>query len=620
MSDHKSKYALLMLGALGVVFGDIGTSPLYAFKECLKVVGRDPHMVYSVLSMIFWTVLSVVSIKYVVFVMKFDNKGEGGILSLTSLTNNKAKPKLKPTILLIGIIGAAMFYGDSMITPAISILSATEGLKLIDPHFEHVVIPLAILIVCGLFWVQKRGTQKIGTFFGPFMLVWFTTLAALGAYQTMQQHFRVLNGLNPLLGWEFAFHHPKMFFVVMGAVFLTVTGGEALYADMGHFGKKPIQKVWLYFVFPSLMLNYFGQGALVLNNPTVEDAFFELVSPAFLLPMVILSIGATIIASQAVISGAYSLTRQAIHMGYLPRLRILHTSSTEMGQIYIPFINSLLFMSVIFLIVSFKNADSLANAYGIAVAATMMISTVLLFFMNIKNGRCNRWCLLFACFIVLDAMFIYANIGKIPAGGWFPLSIGVLGVVVMTTWKRGKELVLQGLAYQSHPLAEYIDMAHDNEKLNRVDGCAVFLSSLPNRAPSAFVKNVQHNKVIHKQNIFLSFVVTDEPYVPNSQSLEITHITHQCWSVIAKIGFKETPDALHALCLMEGSLFNWNYNPSATSFYLSRENIVADRKVPGMSYWREKLYVLMSKNAVKAADYFNLPLDKTIEIGTQVKI
>ena len=617
--------AVLVLGAIGVVFGDIGTSPLYALKEAFSPHYGIPltrENVLGILSVIIWSMVWVITLKYLFVMMRADNNGEGGILALLALAlrETKGRPQLKWTIISIGVFGAAMFYGDSMITPAITVLSAIEGLEEISPRFTPYVIPITLAVVAVLFFIQSHGTAKVGALFGPVMIVWFLSLAGLGLYQVAQNP-HVLAAFSPLYAVRFIVEHAGAAFLVLGAVFLTLTGGEALYADMGHFGKRPIRVAWLALVFPSLILNYFGQAAFVLNDPlAIKNPFYRMCPDAVLLPMVVLATLAAIIASQAVITGAFSMTRQAIQLGYIPRLEILHTSERSIGQIYMPFINWILCVAVILLVLGFKSSDNLANAYGIAVAATMVIECALAM---VVARLIWKWSpvvvgLVIGSMLLVDMVFLASNATKILSGGWFPLLIGSGIFTLLITWKRGRMLMFRRLSEQGIPLKPFLEglEAHPPQ---RVHGTAIFMTSTPNTVPHALLHNLKHNKVIHDQTVFLTIVVHDVPSVPVEDRVQFERLLNGFYRLEAWYGFKEQPDIDEILntCRVHYGL---SFDVMDTSFFLSRETVIPSVDVPGMAFWRDHLFAWMTRNAVRATDFFNIPANRVVELGTHIEI
>ena len=620
MQDRKN-IKTLMLGAIGVVYGDIGTSPLYALKETLSgahALGLDEARVLGVLSLIFWAIMLLVTIKYVTLIMRADNRGEGGSLALLALVSDHLKNSRRRVWLVgaLGIFAAALFYGDSMITPAISVLSAVEGIKIIAPSLEHAVIPITAAILTGLFWIQKRGTGTVGLYFGPVMCLWFLTLAVLGLNQIVHNP-GVLRALNPLWAVELIYQHPHETFLGLGSVVLAVTGGEALYTDMGHFGRPPIRLTWFSIVLPALLLNYFGQGALLLAHPeALENPFFLLAPEWAQAPLVLLATLATVIASQAVISGAFSVARQAIQLGYLPRMEIVHTSGHEEGQIYVPFTNWTLYLAVMGLVLGFQSSSKLAAAYGIAVTGTMMIDTVLISFVMLLLWRWSAWKVLAVSgvLVAVDFCFLASNSLKITQGGWFPLVVGLLSFTTLTTWKRGRALVFDKMVEQSVPL-EVLMMSVD--EIHRVPGVAVFMTGSRFGAPTALLHNLKHNKILHERVFLVTIVTTDTPYVSRDERVEYTIIGHGFYRLVVRFGFMEHPDLPEALA--EIRQYGHHLKMMETTFYLSREVIVPTLK-HGMAQWRERLFAFMSKNAMSAYEFFRIPTDRVVEIGTQLEI
>ena len=619
---HAPNRATLTLAALGVVYGDIGTSPLYAFKECLNAEHGllvSTEVVLGVLSLIFWALMIVVSLKYVVLVMRADNQGEGGILALLALAARgfADRSRRRALLIMLGLIGASMFYGDSVITPAISVLSAVEGLKVAAPAFSHYVIPITLAILLCLFLLQKQGTARIGKLFGPIMLLWFTVLAAAGIYQIVSNP-QVLAALNPWHALTFLVHDPLKSFFVLGSVFLAVTGGEALYADMGHFGARPIRRAWFALVLPALAINYFGQGALVLSDPAAVANPFYLAFPEWArLPMVVLAGAATVIASQAVISGAFSLTAQAVQLGYSPRMRILHTSESERGQIYVPFINWVLFIFVVLLVLGFHTSDNLAAAYGIAVAVTMVVTTILCSVVAVRlwGWSTTRTALVFGPLAVIDLIFVSANSLKIADGGWFPILAGSACYLLFVTWKRGREIVADNTRANSFPLEEFI-ASMESYPPHRVEGTAVFMASDTTSVPHALLHNLKHNKVLHQQVVFFTIRTEEVPRVAEKDRIEFTDLGFGCFRVIAHLGFLEEPDAEALLSKCRVGL---DFEPMLTSYFLSRDAIIPT-ELPGMAIWREHLFAWMVKNATRATDFFKVPPNRVVELGTQVEI
>jgi KUP system potassium uptake protein len=614
----------LVLGAIGVVFGDIGTSPLYTLRECLKAAGgiSQPN-VFGIVSLILWSIIVVVTLKYVSFVMRADNDGEGGILALTALASRVAPARLSQVLLTLGVFGAAMFYGDSMITPAISVISAVEGVTLVDAKLTAWIVPISLVILTGLFKLQKRGTGAVGKVFGPVMIVWFITLAALGLLHIVTGP-AIIEAVSPLYAVRFVAHAPGTAFVVLGSVFLALTGGEALYADMGHFGKKPIRLAWLLLVLPSLVLNYFGQGALVLARPAaIEQPFFESAPGWALVPLVLLATAATIIASQAVISGAFSMTKQAVQLGFLPRIPVVHTSTHEVGQVYVPFINVSLYAAVVFLVVFFKSSDNLAAAYGIAVASTMLLTTMLMYFITHSLWKWKA----FSTFVVIgplllvDAVFVSSNVSKVFEGGWFPLLAGGVLFTVMTTWHRGREVVVERMKTDNIPLAGLIkSLCGGSHPPPRVDGTAVFPGGVAGMTPSAFMHNLKHNRVMHGINIFMAGRTDNVPHVHDDQKVTVEDMGYGCYSVTVRNGFMEIPNVPAILLLVAKKIPDWQYEPADTSFFLARDTVLATGESKAMALWREKLFAFLGRNAAQAAEYYSLPANRVVELGGQINL
>jgi len=622
VSSSKSSLPALTLGAIGVVYGDIGTSVLYAIKEIFGS-GHVPFThanVYGVLSIVFWTLTVIVSLKYVVLVLRADNAGEGGLIAMLALASQavKDRPELRKWLLAIGIFGTALFYGDGVITPAISVLSAVEGLEVISPAFKDYVVPITLLVLFGLFFVQKRGTGGIGKFFGPITVLWFLTIAALGLSHIIG-HPEILAALSPHHALRFIWEQPGTTFIILGAVVLCVTGGEALYADMGHFGKRPIRVAWFSIVMPCLTLNYFGQGALLLSNPeAVKNPFFNMAPDWALLPLVILATMATVIASQALISGAFSVTKQAIQLGYLPRLNIRHTSVRDTGQIYIPFVNWGLFVAIVLAVVMFKSSTNLAAAYGIAVTLDMLITTVLTFFVIRYGWKYPLWLCIAAtgCFFVIDLAFFSSNLLKLFAGGWFPLMIGGVVFGLMMTWKQGRALMAAKQQAEALELNGFLDAVFVAPPV-RVEGTAVFLTSDTGTVPNALLHNLKHNKVLHEQNLFVTVRSHEVPWIGLHKRIEVEPLGHDCWQVIIHYGFKNDPDVPKALALMRGR--GCELDPMTTSYFLSRD-LVVPTIGSGMAPWREKIFAQMHHNAGAAAEFLNLPNNAVIELGSKIEI
>src|SRR6056297_949708 len=623
--SHPGKRGLLVLGltAIGVVYGDIGTSPIYAIRESFHAsygLTGSPENVFGILSLIFWSLILVISIKYLVLVLRADNNGEGGIIALTALVSQSAeKGKTRRMILVLaGLFGAALLYGDSMITPAISVLSAIEGLKIATPVFEPYIIPITIGILIALFVVQSYGTAGIGFMFGPSTFTWFLTLGILGAIQIIQFP-EVLAAMDPLQGVDFFLRNGWAGFFVLGSVFLVVTGGEALYADIGHFGLRPIRFTWFVVVLPCLLLNYFGQGALIISHPdTIEHPFFYMVPDWGLYPLVILATVATIIASQAVISGAFSLTRQAVQLGYLPRLKVKQTSETQFGQIYMPAINWILMIACIGLVLGFRTSTSLASAYGVAVTTDMVFTTILFAVVARTRWAWSKWivALMGLGLLIIDLSFWGANLPKIPTGGWFPLVIAGIMFITMTTWKQGRKILSKRLNEKIIPEEKFLDIVENKEPI-RISGTAVFMDSNPKGTPQALLHNLEHNKVLHERVVLLTLITRHKPHVSDEERFDISEIGNNIFRINANIGFAEDADVPKLLdeCKVDGK----GFDVEQTTFYLGRETMLATKK-PGMAFWREKLFARMSRNAQRAASYFKIPSERVVEIGTQIEL
>jgi KUP system potassium uptake protein len=636
-SDDEQKgikqLAGLSLAAIGIVFGDIGTSPLYAFRESFHEdygITTSSANILGVLSLIFWALILVISIKYLAFILRADNKGEGGIIALTALiTPKKSDNRYRHWLVLAGLFGAALLYGDSMITPAISVLSAIEGLKVATPIFEPYIIPITLGILIGLFLVQSYGTAGIGKVFGPITTVWFLTLAALGISQILGSP-EVFRALNPAYGIDFFLRNGTSGFLVLGSVFLVVTGGEALYADIGHFGLLPIRLTWFGIVLPSLLLNYFGQGALLLQHPeAVHNPFFMMGPDWALYPMVIIATAATIIASQAVISGAFSLTRQAVQLGYVPRMKIEQTSAEEVGQVYLPVINWTLMIACIGLVLGFGSSSNLAAAYGVGVTTDMVFTTLL--FAVVLFVRWN-WSLattigITALFLIIDLAFWGANIIKIPGGGWFPLVIAAVVFTLMTTWKKGRNILNEHLKSSELPLQEFMDNMDrytdtKEEKIKEVTGTAIYMYSNPEGTPPALLNNVKFNKVLHKNIILLSVDHTDEqPYVAEEEKIRVEKLSDKFYRIIIKSGFAENVDIPSSLDKIIQGDYELSFDMQETTFFLGKEQILpTDKEYSDMSKWRDRLFSIMVRNEQQATAYFNLPTDRVVEVGTQIKM
>lgn len=617
-------FAYLSLGALGVVFGDIGTSPLYAVRECFygaHAAAITHDNVLGVLSLITWSLILVIIVKYLLYIMRADNRGEGGELALMALASGSARGgRVSRSFVMVslGLFGAALLYGDGMITPAVSVLSAVEGLKVATPFFEPYVVPITIAILLCLFFVQSRGTGKIGAVFGPIIFVWFVSIGIFGARSVITQP-EVLNAINPYYGVNLLLTDGWHGFIILGAVFLAVTGGEALFADMGHFGRLPIQLCWFSIVFPALLLNYYGQGALLLDNPSnAENPFFFLIPEALLYPMVGLATLATVIASQAVISGAFSITRQAISLGYAPRLAIRHTSSDEIGQVYVPQINWMLCIATIWLVLEFQSSSRLASAYGMAVSTTMVIATILTYFVT---RRVWQWGFLRAALVtcpilIIDFAFFSANVIKIPHGGWVPLLVGVVMFTLLSTWGRGREIVTMRLRESLRPLDRFIEQIKDT-KPTRVPGVSIFMVRTPEGTPPALIHNLKHNKVLHHRVIVLSILIDEVPHIEVDDRVEIEHMGEGVFRAKAWLGYMDHPNVPEILAEVnrQGLVFDI----SEAIFFLGRETLLATTR-PGMALWRERLFAFMSRNAQSAMAFFNIPTEQVVEIGLQVEL
>ncbi len=622
--------AKLALGAIGVVFGDIGTSPLYAFRETFAShhgvpgIQVDPVHITGVLSLVFWSMMIVVTFKYVLTIMKADNKGEGGSLALLALINRKSENrKWTGPFVLLGVFATALFYGDSMITPAMSVLSATEGLQYVNPGFQAWIVPIAVAILFGLFAIQSRGTERVGRMFGPIMLLYFGTLATLGVMHLAAMPQVVLATINPLNALNFFATDGFRAFVAMGSVVLAVTGAEALYADMGHFGRKPIGVSWMAFVLPALMLNYMGQGALILSQTPeqaallIKDPFFLMIPDAVRLPVIFLALLATIIASQAVISGAFSLTQQAVQLGFMPRMQIKHTSAAAAGQIYIPVINWALMIAVIFLVLFFRSSSNLAAAYGIAVTGAMFIDTILLAAVLVTLWRWPLWkaAPLVIAFIIVDMAYLGANLLKVPSGGWVPLVIGLAIFTLLTSWSRGRALMRASMADGAIPMEVFAKSAHSSA--TRVPGTAIFMASTASGVPSALLHNIKHNKVLHERVVILTVAIQDVPFVDEAERCSVKDLGQGFYRMSLRYGFLEETDVPAAL--KRADICGGPFEMMKTSFFLSRQTLLPSAK-PGMALWREKLFAWMLRNAASAMEFFRLPTNRVVELGSQVEI
>ena len=625
-SSHQQKGSLaaLALGAIGIVFGDIGTSPLYALKVCFDPVNgipMTPDSIFGVISMIFWSFIMVVSLKYLLFVMRANNHGEGGILSLMALALRTADTKSKRyvVIMITGVLGACLFYGDAVITPAISVLSAIEGTVVVSNDFIPYVLPITIAILLCLFLIEKKGTSVVGILFGPVMLVWFGSLAVMGIYQ-IQDAPQIIAALNPIYAFRFMTQDAGIAFAVTGSIFLVLTGAEALYADMGHFGIRPIKFAWFGLVMPCLLINYFGQGAMLLVRPeTITNPFFLMVPDAYTFALVILATIATVIASQACISGAYSMTSEAILLGFLPRMKILFTSAKEKGQIYVPFINWMLCFIVVGIVLAFKKSDNLASAYGVAVSTTMLLTTLLA---AVVMKALWKWhtiwvTLVIGCFLIVDIGFFTANLTKLFDGGWFPVVIASICFLFMMTWYQGRQIVRKRVLDDGIRLDSFITSLLQNPP-HRVEGTAVFLTAHVDYLPVSFLHNLKHNHILHERVFFLKVSIWDVPYVDDAQRLTLKELGPNIYVVRAVYGFKETPDSNQILDLLE-SQFSLKIDKMNTSFFLSRDTIIPT-SLPGMAIWREVIFAWMYQNAGRQSDFFKIPANRVVELGAKVEI
>ncbi|HXR62913.1 MAG TPA: potassium transporter Kup [Rudaea sp.] len=620
--EQRKVLARLALGALGVVYGDIGTSPLYTMQQTFGVHGiaPTPENVLGVLSLVFWSLVLIVAVKYAGFIMRADNKGEGGIMALSALAQRtvRDKPRVRWAIMILGLFGASLFFGDGVITPAISVLSAVEGLEVAVPTWGHYMVPLAAMIIVALFYFQSHGTGRVGAVFGPVMLLWFASLVVFGLGH-IAQHPQVMVALSPYYALNFFASNGWVAFFSLGTVVLCITGAEALYADMGHFGKKPIRFMWFGFVLPSLVVNYFGQGALLIADPTAAtNPFYLLVPQALVIPMTVLATAAAVIASQAVISGAFSVMREAIQLGYLPKMEVRHTSAETMGQIYLPWINRLLLVLTLAVVLGFRSSTNLAAAYGIAVVGTMTIDSILVMFVFRKMWHWNwfRVVALGGLFLIVDGAFLGANADKVEHGGWLPLVLGLAVFTVMSTWRRGRDLVLRELKQSGLALEPFIASVTSHPPL-RVPGTAVFLTSNVDGVPNAMLHNLKHNKVLHERNVLMTVETLDSPVAEYGERTEITALGHEFYRVTIRFGFAEDPDIPAALqsCAAKGMGFDM----MDTTFFVSRETVVATDR-PGMPLWRDKLFAFLGRNATSATAFFRIPGNRLIELGTQVEI
>ncbi len=617
----KPGFWILFVGSIGVVYGDIGTSPLYALREALHAArdgGLAANEIIGIVSLLIWTLVLIVSLKYVVLILRADNRGEGGTLSLVALTQ-QAIGRRTTAILALGVLGTALFFGDAIITPAISVLSAVEGLKLVAPGFEQFILPLTLAIIFGIFWVQHKGTGRVSALFGPITLVWFVVMAVLGLLHIGDEP-AILYAANPAYAVGFMTEHGWASIPVMGSVFLAVTGAEALYADMGHFGRKPISRAWGVVVFPALTASYLGQGALVLSHPeAVENPFFLLAPDWFLLPLVLLATAATVIASQAVISGAFSMCQQAVQMGLLPRLEIRHTSETQVGQIYMPQVNRILFVGVVALVLSFQTSSALASAYGIAVTGTMVITTLLAAVVFARNWKWPLWLVAAVCvpLLALEAVFLGANLVKVADGGWMPLVLAGVIIVMIWTWLRGTAYVLKKSRAGSIPMETLITSVTDSPRLHPAPGTAVFLTSDPETAPAALTHNLKHNHVLHARNLIVTVTVADTPYVTDAERVSVEKLGPRFSRIRLSFGYMEEPNVPRALKL--AGKHGEKFDIMTTSFFLNHRSFRSARN-EGLPFWQEGLYITMTKSATNASDFYRLPVNRVIELGQQLTI
>lgn len=624
-TPNKSSHLALTVAALGVVFGDIGTSPLYALKETFNPAHGIPFSEAAILgglSTVLWALMFVVTIKYVLLVMRADNHGEGGTMALLALVFESIKdhPNWKPYLLMLGVLGASLFYGDAVLTPAMSVLGALEGLEVVTLEFKPYIVPIAVGVLIGLFALQRTGSSKVGAIFGPITIVWFLVLSVSGINGIIQNPV-VLSAVNPMHAFYFLTDHGLASFIVLGAVVLAVTGAEALYADMGHFGKSPIRTAWFVLVFPALILNYFGQGAVILQDPTtIANPFFHMFPDWALYPVIILATCAAVIASQATIAGTYSLTKQAVQLGFLPRLKVVQTSAKEIGQIYLPGVTTLMLLVVILIVVTFRSTAALASAYGLAVTGDMLVTSILTFFVIFYGWKLPLAVCIAATslFVIIDLALFGASIIKVFDGGWLPVVIALTVFIIMTTWRRGRDVLFNRLRSSSVPLDILLPTLFIQPPL-RVPGTAIFLTATPEVTPHALLHNLNHNKVLHERVVFLTVDVSNVPWIKSKESCEVEELGHNCYRVIVHLGFMNQPDILQALKACEPK--GLSFNIMETSFFLSREKIVPVATLDsGMPLWQERLFAMMARNAGTAVDHFNIPTNRVIELGTQVEI
>ncbi|WP_417277038.1 potassium transporter Kup [Castellaniella sp.] len=621
--DTGTSRAALLMGALGVVYGDIGTSPLYTIKVALSSAGQpDAEHVLGMLSLLFWMLLLVVSVKYVICVLRADNRGEGGTLALMELAMRGRPSRTRWRLAILGLIGAALFYGDSMITPAISVLSAVEGIGVVSHRLDAWVVPIAVVVLVALFMVQSRGTGTVGKLFGPVMFLWFLTLGVLGGWRVLQQP-HVLQAINPLWAIRFIADAPWETFLALGALVLALTGAEALYADMGHFGRTIIRRAWFALVLPALLLSYFGQGALLLTDPSaISNPFFLLAPEWAVIPLVGLATMATVIASQSVISGAFSMTRQAVQLGYWPRMVIQHTSAREEGQIYLPRVNWLLLAAVLVLIVAFGSSDRLAHAYGFAVTGTMLMTSLLAFAVLPRAARGVRrvaWLVLITVFLIIDILLFTSNTLKIHEGGWLPLLVGIVLLTLMMTWKQGRQRIHDTLLGDHQPLVNFMESLEAYPP-TRVPGTAVFMSMIVGTVPPALLHNLKHNKILHEQALFLTIEVADVPYVPFNERVKVERVSRSSWQAVARWGFKQEPNVPQVVEQIGQEVPELNLEPMQTSYFLSRQTVIVIRRLPWYQSWRRHLFALMARNASRTTRFYKIPPNRVVEMGMQMEL
>lgn len=615
--------AAVLLGALGVVYGDIGTSPLYTIKAALAQIDNPGEaQVLGLLSLLFWMLMVVVSLKYMTIILRADNRGEGGTLALMELALRGVSGPKRSRLMVLGLIGACLFYGDSMVTPAISVLSAMEGMVLISPELERWVVPLSIVVLAGLFMIQSRGTGAVGKLFGPIMLLWFLIMGGLGAWRIILEP-TVLRALNPMWAYAFIADAPWQIFLLLGAIVLALTGAETVYADMGHFGRSAIRRVWYGAVLPALVLCYFGQGAVILAHPsTVTNPFFHLAPDWALVPLVGLATIATIIASQSVISGAFSVTRQAVQLGFWPRMVILHTSAREEGQIYLPRVNILLFIAVVVLVLAFGSSEGLSHAYGFAVTGTMLMTSLLAFAVIPRHAKGSRrvlWLGLVSVFLVMDILLFSSNALKIHHGGWVPLLVAICLLTLMLTWKQGRQAMHDTLAGDQQPLKAFMEGLEEYPP-TRVPGTAVFMSMIVNTVPPALLHNLKHNKILHEQALFLTVESADVPYVAAAERYRLEQLSSSSWQAVARWGFKQEPNVPQLLELVAKEHPELNLDPMQTSYFLSRQTVIVRRKLPWYSAWRRQLFAFMARNASRSTRFYKIPPNRVVEMGMQMEL